>query len=388
MIERRHLLELIEQRLAWAPVVALLGPRQVGKTTLAQQFVATRQAHYFDLEEAAALELLQEPMTRLEPLRGLVVLDEVQRVPKLFPVLRVLADRQSAPARFLILGSASPWLMKGITESLAGRVSFIDVPGLDLAEVGPQDFRRLWWRGGFPRPYLAESDVQARQWQADLERIVLERDLPYVEAKLPALTLRRFWAMVAHYHGQTWNSSEIGRSLNLTDKLAREYLDVLATMFLVRQLPPWFENLGKRQVKAPKVYIRDSGVLHGLLHLDSQARLEDHPKLGASWEGFALEQVLSITGEQDAYFWATHSGAELDLLVMWRGQRLGFEFKYSDAPGLTKSMRIALQDLKLDRLFVVYPGRQSFPLGDRTDVVSILHLHERLKALSAGELNP
>jgi predicted AAA+ superfamily ATPase len=206
----------------------------------------------------------------------------------------------------------------------------------------------------------------------------MERDLPVVAQNLPAATMRRFWSMVAHYHGQTWNSSEIGRSLNLTDKVARQYLDAFTTMYLVRQLPPWFENLGKRQVKAPKVYLRDSGVLHGLLHLESRRRLEEHPKVGASWEGFALEQVLSVTGDRDAYFWATHNGAELDLLVEWKGRRIGFEFEYGDAPGLTKSMHIALRDLKLDQLFVVYPGSQSLPLGQKAELASIRDLLARL----------
>ena len=380
VIERRKFLDQIEQRLGWSPVVALLGARQVGKTTLARQFVAGREnVHYFDLESPATQELMREPATRLEPLTGLVVLDEVQRIPQLFPLLRVLADRHPTPAKFLILGSASPWLMKGITESLAGRVSFIDVPGLALTEVGVEKVDQLWWRGGYPRAYLAGSDSEARQWQEDLERTVMERDMAMVAPNLPAVAMRRFWSMVAHYHGQTWNSSEIGRSLNLTDKVARQYLDAFTAMYLVRQLPPWFENVGKRQVKAPKVYLRDSGVLHGLLHLESRRRLDEHPKVGASWEGFALEQVLSVTGDRDAYFWATHNGAELDLLVEWQGQRVGFEFKYGDAPGMTKSMHIALQDLKLDQLFVVYPGGQSFMLGPAAELVAIRELPGRLQ---------
>ncbi len=386
MIERRRFLEQIEQRLGWSRVVALLGARQVGKTTLARQFIAGREAHYFDLESPATQELMREPATRLEPLTGLVVLDEAQRIPQLFPLLRVLADRRPLPARFLILGSASPWLMKGITESLAGRVSFIDVPGLALTEVGVANLDQLWWRGGYPRAYLAGSDAEARQWQDDLERTVMERDLAVVAPNLPTAAMRRFWSMVAHYHGQTWNSSEIGRSLNLTDKVARLYLDAFTAMYLVRQLPPWFENVGKRQVKAPKVYLRDSGVLHGLLHLESRRRLEEHPKVGASWEGFAIEQVLSITGDRDAYFWATHNGAELDLLVEWQGKRLGFEFKYGDAPGLTKSMHIALRDLKLDQLFVVYPGGQSFPLGPKAELVGIRDLPTRLERFNGERL--
>jgi predicted AAA+ superfamily ATPase len=378
VIERKKYLDSIAARIEHNPVVALLGPRQVGKTTLAKQFTESRQARYFDLESAATQDVLRQPAAVLEPLTGLVVIDEVQRMPELFPLLRVWSDRRPLPARFLVLGSVSPWLMKGVTESLAGRVSFVDVTGLSLAEVGVDNHRRLWWRGGFPVAYLVETDELARQWQEDLERTVIERDLALFGVSESPAVMRRFWAMVAHYHGQTWNSSEIGRSLGVTEKTARRYLDALAATFLVRQLPPWFENLAKRQIKAPKVYIRDSGLLHGLLHLASPQRLEEHPKLGASWEGFALEQVLRITGDRDAYFWATHSGAEVDLMVLWLGQRIGFEFKFSDAPGITKSMHIALADLKLDRLFVVVPGKDSYALGPKVEVLSILNLPERL----------
>lgn len=387
MIDRKKYLEVIAERIEHNPVVALLGPRQIGKTTLARQFTAGRPARYFDLESAATQDLLRQPAAVLEPLTGLVVIDEVQRMPELFPLLRVWSDRRPLPARFLILGSVSPWLMKGVTESLAGRVSFVDVTGLSLMEVGTENHRRLWWRGGFPLAYLAATDELARQWQEDLERTVIERDLGRFGVTESSATMRRFWAMVAHYHGQTWNSSEIGRSLGVTEKTARRYLDALAATFLVRQLPPWFENLAKRQVKAPKVYIRDSGMLHGLLHLANSQRLEEHPKLGASWEGFALEQVLQITGDRDAYFWATHNGAELDLMVFWHGRRIGFEFKFSDAPGLTKSMHIALGDLKLDRLLVVVPGPESYSLGPKVEVLSILNLVERLARLPK-ELTP
>lgn len=385
MIERRGYLDRIVRRLETNPVVALLGARQVGKTTLARQVIAGQPARYFDLESAATLDLLRHPAAILEPLEGLVVLDEVQRAPELFPLLRVWSDRRPLPARFLILGSASPWLMRGITESLAGRVSFVDVAGLALDEVGTDSYRRLWWRGGFPIPYLAETDEQARQWKEDFERTVIERDLSLFGVSESPAVLRRFWAMVAHYHGQIWNGSEIGRSLGVTDKTARRYLDALTATFLVRQLPPWFENLGKRQVKSPKVYIRDSGQLHGLLHLSDSAHLEEHPKLGASWEGFALEQVLRITGDRDAYFWATHGGAELNLLVFWQGRRVGFEFKFNDAPGMTKSMQVASRDLALDRLLVVVPGAASYPLGPTQEVVSIRDLPARLAALGKGE---
>ena len=315
----------------------------------------------------------------------MVILDEIQRRPEIFPVLRVLADRPRSPARFLILGSASPGIVQGVSESLAGRVSFVDVTGLNLAEVGPPEFRKLWWRGGFPAAFTAESDQVCGQWREDFIRTVLERDLPQLGITIPATTLRRFWMMVAHYHGQKWNSAELARSLGKSEPTTRSYLDILTGMFLVRQLQPWFENVGKRQVKAPKIYVRDSGLLHSLMKLENIASLEAHPKLGASWEGFALEQVLSITGDQDAFFWSTHSGPELDLLVFSRGKRLGFEFKYNDSPEMTRSMRVAMEDLKLDRLFVVYPGSQSLETSDRSELLAIQDLPRRLRDLSARD---
>jgi len=364
-------------------VVALLGPRQSGKTTLARQYAEGKPCEFFDLETLGGLDRLTEPSAALEPLRGLVVIDEVQRKPELFQLLRVLADRRPLPARFLILGSASPGIVRGVSESLAGRVSFVDVSGLNLSEVGPGNLRQLWWRGGFPSAYTAETDRVCAMWQEDFIRTLLERDLPQLGITIPATTLRRFWTMIAHYHGQKWNAAELARSLGASEPTTRKYLDILAGMFLVRQLPPWFENVGKRQVKAPKIYVRDSGLLHWLMRLDSFASLEAHPKLGASWEGFALEQVLGVTGDRDAYFWSTHSGPELDLLVFWHGKRVGFEFKYSDAPDLTKSMHVVMQDLKLNQLFVVYPGGQSLELADRVEMVSIKHLPERLKKFGA-----
>jgi predicted AAA+ superfamily ATPase len=378
MIERRQYRADVEARLRTSPVVALLGPRQTGKTTLARQISGGRAVHYLDLEDAAVVKRLAEPKSALEPLTGLIILDEVQRQPELFSLLRVLADRRPLPARFLILGSASPWLVRGVSESLAGRVSFVDVHGFDLDEVGAKGWRELWWRGGFPLAFLAESDEDSRRWQEDFLRTLLERDLPQLGVSTPAATLRRFWSMVAHFHGQVWNAAELARSLGATEPTARRYLDTLTSMFLVRQLQPWFENLGKRQVRAPKVYVRDSGLLHALLGLDSFHALEGHHKLGASWEGFALEQVLRISSDREAYFWATHAGAELDLLVNSRGRRWGFEFKYSDAPGMTKSMHIALEDLKLERIFVVYPGKDAYPLHERVEALALAHLHERM----------
>ena len=379
MIARTELIQAIESRLATNPIVALLGPRQVGKTALAREISDDYPTTVFDLENPKALLRLAEPMTALESLTGLVVIDEVQRKPELFPLLRVLADRKPLPARFLILGSASPWLARGVSESLAGRVSVVDVSGFNLSEVGAKEQRKLWWRGGFPLAFLARNDTASRQWQNDFVRTLMERDLPQLGITIPAATLRRFWTMIAHFHGQIWNAAEFARSLGAGENTARRYLDILTSMFLVRQLQPWFENLGKRQVKAPKVYVRDAGLLHCLTNVESPEMLEAHHKLGASWEGFALEQVLRITGDQQAYFWATHSGAELDLLVHWRGRRWGFEFKYSDAPVMTKSMHIALEDLKLERIFTVYPGKEAYPMHEKVEALPLTQLHERME---------
>jgi uncharacterized protein len=386
MIVRSDYLKAIASRLATNPIVALLGPRQVGKTELAREISADYATTFLDLENPRTLRRLAEPMSALEALTGLVVIDEIQRQPELFALLRVLADRRPSPAKFLILGSASPWLVRGVSESLAGRVSFVDVAGFDLAEVGASKQRPLWWRGGFPLSFLAKNDAASRAWQQDFIRTLLERDLPQLGITIPAATLRRFWTMIAHFHGQIWNAADFARSLSAGENTARRYLDILTSMFLVRQLQPWFENLGKRQVKAPKVYVRDSGLLHALLGLDSFPALESHHKLGASWEGFALEQVLRITGDQQAYFWATHSGAELDLLVHWRGKRWGFEFKYSDAPVMTKSMHIALADLKLERIFTVYPGKEAYPMHAQVEALPLVQLHERLAAI--GKKSP
>jgi predicted AAA+ superfamily ATPase len=378
MIDRPQYLAAIAARLKASPVVALLGPRQTGKTTLARQVAAGQAMHYFDLERPATLQRLAEPTTALEPLTGLIILDEIQRQPELFPLLRVLADRKPEPARFLILGSASPSLVRGVSESLAGRVSFVDIHGFDLVEVGTKALQPLWWRGGFPLAFLAATEEASQRWREDFIRTLLERDLPQLGITTPAATMRRFWSMIAHFHGQVWNAAELARSLGATEPTARRYLDTLTSMYLVRQLQPWFENLGKRQVKAPKIYVRDSGLLHQLLGLESFHALEGHPKLGASWEGFALEQVLGITGDQQAYFWATHSGAELDLLVHWRGRRWGFEFKYSDAPTMTKSMHIALEDLKLERIFTVYPGKEAYSMHEKVEALPLAQLPERL----------
>lgn len=310
-------------------------------------------------------------MLTLGALRGLVVIDEIQRMPELFELLRVLADRPDAPARFLVLGSASPRLIQGASESLAGRVAFVDLSGFDLSEIGADSVRRLWLRGRFPRSYLAADDDVSFRWRRDFLRTFLELDLASFGSRTPPETLRRFWTMVAHCHGQVLNLSELARSLGAAQGTAGRYLDLLSGAYVVRLLQPWHANLKKRQVKAPKVYVRDSGLLHALLSLATEPQLQSHPKLGASWEGFVVEEILTAAGDQDAYFWATHAGAELDLLLMRRGSALGFEVKYTDAPRTTRSMRVALQDLDLEHLYVVYPGARTFPLDERITALAV-----------------
>ena len=326
---------------------------------------------YFDLENPVDTHRLSAPITILEQLSGLVVIDEVQRRPDLFELLRVLADRPHQHARFLLLGSASPALVKGISESLAGRIGFIDLSGFNLWEAGVEQKDRLWLRGSFPRSFLADDDKGSMTWRNDFIRTFLERDIPQLGITVPAETLRRFWNMVAHYHGQVWNAAQFARSISATENTARRYLDILSGAYMVRILPPWFENIRKRQIKAPKIYIRDSGIAHALLQLNTIGDLQGHPKLGASWEGFVLEQVISITKTRDAYCWATHAGAELDLLVMSGGKRYGFEFKYTDAPGRNRSMHSAMQNLNLEHLWVVYPGKEQYPLDDKISVIPI-----------------
>jgi hypothetical protein len=370
MLKRQELEEKIQKAIRRSPVTALLGPRQCGKTTLARR-IAEAGAEYFDLESPADQARLQNPQLVLEGLKGLVILDEIQRMPSLMPLLRVLADRKPLPARFLILGSASPDLIKNSSESLAGRVEFVDMAGFSVDEVGLGDYERLWMRGGFPDSFLAGNDEHSWSWRENFIRTFLERDLPQLGVQIPSQVLRKFWTMVAHYHGQKWNGSEIAGSLGIGHATVRRHLDLLTGAFVIRQLPPWFENLGKRVVKSPKVFIRDSGLLHCLLNIPDKPALESHPKLGASWEGFVLEQLIGWAGERNAYFWGTHGGAELDLLLLVKGKRYGFEIKYSEAPATTKSMHVALGDLKLDRLWVVYPGNKSFAMDKKIECLSL-----------------
>jgi predicted AAA+ superfamily ATPase len=362
---------LVRTALRRSRVAAIIGPRQCGKTTLARQFVPPGSPNYFDLEDPASLARLSEPDIALRPLRKLVVIDEVQRRPELFPLLRVLADRRPLPARFLILGSASPELLQQSSETLAGRLETVPLEGFRLADLGAAAQSRHWLRGGFPLAYLARSESDSMAWRQQFLQTFLERDMPQLGVTIPATAMRRFWTMIAHYHGQIWNAAEMARAMALNESTVRRYLDLMTGVFMVRQLPPWFENLGKRQVKAPKVYVRDTGLLHALLGITNRQDLESHPKVGASWEGYAVEEVLKAFRPDDAYFWATHNGAELDLLLFRNGRRIGIECKRTDAPRLTPSMRIALSDLKLDRLYVLYPGDKAYSLAKNVEVVPL-----------------
>jgi len=376
MIHRPRFLDAVIQALDDGPVVALLGPRQCGKTTLARYLAGTRPCEFFDLEDPTDRSRLDAPKLALGNLQGLVVIDEIQRRPELFEVLRVLVDRPDNKAAFLLLGSASPRLVKGASESLAGRVGFVDLSGFGLDEIGVEEHQRLWNRGRFPRAFLARDDAASVRWRNDFIRTFLERDIPQLGITIPSDTLRRFWTMVAHYHGQVWNAAEFARSLGSAEATARRYLDILSGAYVLRQLQPWHANIRKRQVKSPKLYIRDSGLLHSLLSLETPSYLLSHPKLGASWEGFVVEEVIATTGTRNAYFWATHAGAELDLLVFRKGRPTGFEVKYTDAPRTTRSMRQALSDLALDHLYVVYPGDRTYPLDDTITALSIGDLHQ------------
>jgi uncharacterized protein len=368
-IRRRALLHIVHRSVKGHPVTALLGPRQCGKTTLARELTRQIKGAFFDLENRQDLARLQDPVRALRDLRGLIILDEVQKQPDLLETLRVLADRRPRRASFLILGSASPDLLRHSSESLAGRVHFIPMGGFDLSEAPHLD--RLWLRGGFPPSYLAAGLSMSFAWREDFLKAFLERDIPQWGIRVPAATLRRFWSMLAHYHGQTWNASEIASSLGTAHTTTQHYLDILTGAFMVRQLPPWYENMGKRLVKAPKVYIRDSGLFHSLMSLETENSLHAHPKFGASWEGFALEQMVRRVPDRHAYFWGTHAGAELDLLIIRDGKRWGFEFKVSEAPSVTKSMQIALKDLKLQRLWVIYPGAHRYPMANRIDAIPL-----------------
>lgn len=367
-------------------MVGIVGARQVGKTTLARQLAARwgeASVSFFDLESPADLARLADPLLALGPLRGLAILDEIQRLPDLFPVLRVLVDRPGLPCRFLVLGSASPALLRQSAESLAGRILYHELDGFGLGEVGAGRMTELWRRGGLPRSFLGGTEAESFRWRRGFVQTFLERDLPQLGISVNATTMRRFWTMLAHFHGQVWNASEFARSFGVADTTVRAHLDRLAAAMVVHTLQPWHENIGKRQVKAPKVYIRDSGLLHALLNLPGQEDLESHPKVGASWEGFVIQQLVRRLGAapDEAFFWATHAGAELDLLVVRGRRRLGFEVKRSSAPKLTPGMRHALADLKLDHLCVVHAGDDEFPLADKVQAVPAGRILEAIPRL-------
>lgn len=378
---RNRLRELLQRY----PVVAILGARQVGKTTLARDLAKDLESdvHFFDLEDPEDLARLTEPKLALEPLEGVVVLDEIQRQPEVFPILRVLADRPEGPAKFLVLGSASPELLRQSSETLAGRIHFHRLDGFALDEVESDSWRRLWVRGGFPRSFLAETDATSFEWRNDFIRTFLERDLPQLGIRTPGETLRRFWTMLAHHHAQVWNGSELARAFGVSPPTVRRYLDLLTSSLVVRQLQPWHANVQKRQVKSPKIYIADSGLVHALLGLESHQDVLGHPILGATWEGFVIQELRSRlrARTEECFFWSTHAGAELDLLIVRGRQRRGFEVKHTAAPKTTKSMHRAMEDLDLDRLDVVHAGSETFPLSDKIRAVSVSKIWEDLEPL-------
>lgn len=382
MIPRKAHRQAIARLLRESPAVLLLGARQVGKTTLAKEIAASwpRGAHRFDLEDDRDVARLADPFLALEPLRGLVVLDEVQRRPNLFPALRVLADRPRASARLLLLGSASPALLRQSSETLAGRVAHYELSGFDLAEVGSRSHDRLWLRGGFPRSFAARSAAASYRWRDDFVHTFLARDLAALGISIPAATMERFWAMLAHYHGQVWNGSELARAFGVSHNVVRRYLAALESVFMVRSLKPWSANLKKRQVRTPKIYIRDSGLLHRLLDIRTPHELERHPKIGASWEGFVIECILRVlrVPPRSCYFWATHAGAELDLVIQQGGRLRGFEIKRTSAPRLTRSMRSAMSDLDLSRLDIIHAGSETFPLAAGVRAVALGRLLDDL----------
>ncbi len=373
-MKRTHFIDAIEQAFEANPIVALLGPRQCGKTTLAQFFAKqVKQAaeNYFDLENSQDLQRLENPLLTLAELRGLIIIDEVQRKPELFQSLRVQIDKQRDTQRYLILGSASRALLRQSSETLAGRISYLELTPFTGTEV--DELQKLWVQGGFPNAYLAKNETVSYQWRLAYIKTFLEKDIPMLGITIPSQQLRRFWLMLTHYHGQVLNTSELGRSMNLSHNTIKSYIDILHSTFMIRVLTPWHENLRKRQVKSPKIYFRDSGIYHALNRIENYADLMLQPQLGASWEGFALEEIARYhqVDAEDCYFWATHGGAELDLLIVQGQHRLGFEFKYTDTPKVTKSMRVAMESLKLDKLIVISPGTHNFPLDNNIRAIGL-----------------
>jgi predicted AAA+ superfamily ATPase len=385
VIPRRRHVERLEALINQGPIVAILGARQVGKTTLARQLMGRYEGPSvrFDLEDPDVLARFAEPKLALQDLEGLVVIDEVQRRPDLFPVLRVLVDRPDQRTRYLILGSASPDLLRQSSETLAGRIFFHRLDGFELDEVGMEDCDRLWMRGGFPRSFLAESEESGAEWRRAFVQTFLEREIPQLGIQIPSTTMHRFWRMLAHYHGQLWNGAELARAFGVSATAVRRYLDVLSGALVINQLPPWHENISKRQVRSPKVYLTDSGLLHTLLGVEEIDDLEGHPLIGASWEGFVLQEVMIRLGArpEECFFWGTYSGGELDLLVVRGRRRYGFEVKRTSSPTLTRSMHSALECLRLDRLDVIHAGDSSFALGERTRAISFRNLFDDLEPL-------
>lgn len=381
MIERNRLFHAIQSALERSRVVALIGPRQCGKTTMARRFLSPSSINYYDLEDPFSLARLDQPMSSLQDLNGLVVIDEIQRMPDLFPVLRVLVDRDPLPTRFLILGSASPSLLRQTSESLAGRIATITMSGFSLEEAGVEAQNLHWQRGGYPLSFLAASEQLSFNWRKDFVSTFLERDIPQFGFSIPSTSLFRFWSLLAHYHGQKWNAAEAARSLDVSQSTARRYIDLLQDLFMVRQLQPWYGNISKRQVKSPKIYLRDTGLLHYLLGIHSAQELAVHPRSGSSWEGYVIEEVIRATEPDEAYYWATHSGAELDLLLFKNHKRIGIECKRMDAPRITPSMRAALIDLELSNLLVIYPGPHPYSLADNIQVIPLKTLAEKPESL-------
>jgi len=381
-IERKYYINKINRLLESYPVVALVGPRQVGKTTLAREIAESYgQTTFFDLENPQHLARLAEPMLALESLKGLVIIDEIQHSPDLFKILRVLADQPKRSLQFFVIGSASPILLRQSAESLAGRIAYVEIEGFSLQEIGIANQNKLWLRGGFPRSYLSSNEVTSQQWRQDFIRTFLERDLSQLGINIPAITMRRFWMMLAHYHGQIWNASEFARSFGMSDKTVRHYLDILTNTYVVKQLAPWWENISKRQVKAPKIYLSDSGILHALLGITNRNELEGNPKVGASWEGFALNTILTQlqVKPEEAFYWNTYSGAELDLLIMRGNKRIGFEFKRTASPSLTRSLKSAEIDLNLTQAFIIYPGKEKFPLAKNISAVGLSNIISQIR---------
>ena len=378
MINRKAYISIVSAALKRSPIVALLGPRQCGKTTLARMISAHEPSTYFDLESQTDIRRLANPEMMLASLSGLVIIDEIQILPEFFSVLRVVVDKPENQCRFLILGSASPDIIRNVSETLAGRVEFVDMSGFDLTELGAEVWQNLWVRGGFPRSYLADSDQDSFIWREGFIRTFLQRDIPQLGINIPAQAVRRFWTMIAHYHGQLWNASQIASAMGINDKTIRSYLDILTETYMIRQLQPWHENIRKRQVKSPKNYFRDTGLLHSLLDLQTLYAVTGHPQVGASWEDFAIVQILRTIRPSQVYYWATYSGAELDMFFVLNGLRYGIELKFSEAPDKTKSMSIAIDSLKLHKLLIVYPGKEAWPVNEKITVCPIMKVNDFL----------